>query len=86
MLSAFVWETELGRRNWCGGNDITSGHVDFETSEIPSGDVQFALGSEAQRRCPSGRQTVGSPHRNATGSPHIGEIELGRGYTKGHQG
>lgn len=26
VLSAFIWETEL-----VGGNDVTSGHVDFET-------------------------------------------------------
>lgn len=65
VLSAFIWETELGSSALLDG-DVTSllGMLILRCCEIPSGDVQLAVGSEAQRRSLSRRQMMESPHRN----------------------
>ena len=63
----------LGDRTWepsggsaMVGGDVTSllGMLILRCCEIPSGDVQLAVGSEAQRRGLSRRQMMESSHRN----------------------
>ena len=75
VLSAFIWETELGRRNRLGEMGSLLGMLILRCCEIPSVDVQLAVGSVADRRGPSRRQTIGGPHRDSKRSPSVGETE-----------